>query len=376
MSFHTMRLLIELSLSLHFFIRLRVAFGGGWWQLPVLLWMALMLAPLLLQGAGLVPQSVMAGLLYVWPLWLGFLLFFTLSALALDAARLVTGAAGALGGRAWWGLLAGKRAVPLALGLALVLSAYSYYMAYNPRLVRVEFYSDKLPEGLDGLRVVQLTDIHLSRFVTHKDLRRITALAASAEPDILVVTGDLVDTDMTGRADEADLFPAINPRFGSFAVLGNHELYAGEKNSLDFYRKAGLRLLRGEAVECGGIVIAGVDDENFGERGNRRPAGQLLRSVKDSGKFVLFLKHRPALAPGTAERFDLQLSGHTHGGQIWPGHFLIKRVNGVLYGLNYTSSKSAVFTSRGAGFWGLPMRFLAPPEVVLIEIRRKNSPVG
>ena len=373
MSFYAMRLLIELSLSLHFFIRLRAAFGGGWWQLPVLLWMGLMLIPIFMQGSGLVPRSVMDVLPYVWPLWLGFLLFFTLAAISLDGLRLLTGAAGAVSGHSWWAVLKAKRAVPAALGLALLMSLYSYYMAYNPRLVKVAFQSGKLPEGVDSLRIVHLTDIHLSRFVTNRDLRRIAALAARAEPDILVVTGDLVDTDMKNRQDDALVFTeTIKPRYGSFAVFGNHERYAGEKNSADFYRAAGLRLLRGEAVESGGIVVAGVDDEGFGESANRQPAGQLLRSFKDSGKFVLFLKHRPALAPGTAEVFDLQLSGHTHGGQIWPGHFLIKRVNGVLHGLHYTSSKSAVYTSRGAGFWGLPMRFLAPPEVTLIEITRKN----
>ena len=396
MSFYTMRLMIELILSLHFFLRLRLAFGGGWWQLPVLLWTALMLAPMLMQGAGVIPRPLMDILTQVWPIWLGYLILFFVVSLCFDFLHLGTGLAGSVCGHKWWSILAGKRTVPVTLVFALLASFYAYYEAHHPSLVKIEIFTGKMPEGIDTLRIVQLTDVHLGRFIGLSELENMIRLVREADPDILVVTGDLVDGDMSTRAKEAALLASIKPRLGTWAVLGNHEKYAGGQNSLDFYQKAGLRLLRGQAGEIGGLVVAGLDDEVFGDAGNKEPIDKILAKYRDDGRFVLLLKHRPALAPGTGGLFDLQLSGHTHGGQIWPGHLLAQKANGgILHGLNYQeensnrrsaslnppdeilhglthkpSNKNAVYTSRGAGFWGLPMRFLAPPEVTLIELKR------
>ncbi len=375
MSFQTMRLLIEIMLGLHFLFRCRAAFGGGWWQAPVLFWMALMLIPMLAQHRDLVPSLVTEVLLYIWPFWLGFLVFFALAGLALDLARLAGGLTGVMLGRNWWLALEAKRAVPLAMGLALALFIYAYYEAHHPRLVTLEIPTDKLPSGVDKLRIVQLSDIHLNRFVTRQELERIIELAAEARPDLLVVTGDLVDTDMHERADDAALLAAIKPRYGALAVFGNHEYYSGEENARRFYQRADLTLLHGEAVVAGGLIVAGVNDEAFGDQGNRQPAEKLLRAAQHDPRFVLLLKHRPNLAPNTRGLFDLQLSGHTHGGQIWPGHIFIKLMNGRLIGLfdEKPGHRSQTYISRGAGFWGLPLRFLAPPEVTVIELKRFSA---
>lgn len=374
MSWQMMRLLVEVGLSLYFFTRCRVAFGGGWWQLPVLLWLSLTLTPMFFMRRGLLSQEAIELLMWVWPVWLCYMVLFVLSTLGLDLSRLGLGLAGRMSGHDWWGLLAAKKAVPVALVLSLLLSGYAWYEAHQPRLTRLEIESPRLPEDRDSLRIVHLTDIHLSRYVRRGELGRIIELAASARPDLLVVTGDLVDTDMSNRAGEAGLLAAIAPPDGAFAVMGNHELYAGEVNSVDFHQRAGLRLLRGEAVEAGGIVVAGIDDEIFDGRSDREAAGPLLARYKNDPRLVLFLKHRPRPAPGTEGLFDLQLSGHTHGGQFFPGHLFALLANDFLYGLYQSPERGAVFVSRGAGFWGMPMRFLAPPEVVLIEIKRPNEP--
>lgn len=369
MSWQLMRLLVELSLSIHLFVRLRLAFSGGCWQLPVFLWMGLMMLPVFFMRRGFISAEAMEVLMWAWPVWLGFLVIFMVCAVGLDLARLAGGLAGALAGQSWWGVLASKRAVPAALILAALLTAHSYYQAYHPRLVEVEIFTRRLPQGVDKLRIAQLTDVHLSRFIGHNNLKYMFEAIAKARPDLLVVTGDLVDTDMNGRAGEAELLAALKPRFGSYAVLGNHEMYAGQANALDFHRRAGLRVLRGEAVEAGGLVIAGVDDEIFQGRGDMETAASLLARYQGDPRFVLFLKHRPAPAPGANGLFDLQLSGHTHGGQIFPGHFIIKKFNTYLYGLYSLSDRSILYVSRGAGFWGLPIRFLAPPEITIIDLK-------
>lgn len=305
---------------------------------------------------------------------MGYLILFTLSGLGLDLIRLLSGLAGTLAGKSWWGLLAAKKAVPAALILAFLLAAFSYYEAFHPRVAKVELFSSRLPDGLESLRIVQLTDVHLSRFIGRSNLKGMVDKAQAAQPDILVVTGDLVDADMSQRMGEAELLAAFQLRFGSYAVLGNHEMYAGQVNSVNFYKKAGLHLLRGEAVEAGGLIIAGIDDEAFGSRGNVLPPDKLLDAYRTDPRFVLFLKHRPEPAPGTDGLFDLQLSGHTHGGQIFPGHLIIKKANGgFLHGLYSLSSRSSIYVSRGAGFWGLPYRFLATPEITVIDIKRKAA---
>jgi predicted MPP superfamily phosphohydrolase len=297
-----------------------------------------------------------------------------MAALGLDLIRLFLLLAGKLAGQAWRPLLAAKKAVPLALLLAFAMTTNSIYMAYHPRLTKIEFPTTKLPAGVDSLRIGLVSDIHLSRFIRCNDLKYMLNLYDGFNLDFLVLTGDVVDTDMTGRMEEAELLAALKPRYGLFAVMGNHERYTGEKNALDFFHRAGVRVLRGEIAEAGGLVLAGLDDESFGGSGDGQTAEKLLSTLQLQGdpRFILLLKHRPALAQGTAGLFDLQLSGHTHGGQIWPAHFLIKKINGALKGLNYdASSRSAVYTTSGAGFWGLPMRFMAPAEVALIELRRK-----
>lgn len=364
-----MRLLVEVGLSLYLFSRCRLAWGRGWWQLPVLLWLALMLVPVFLMRRGLVSQSAIEVLMWLGPLWLGYTVLFALSSFGLDLIRLGLGLAGRLIGRDGWGLVPARRVAPAALILSLLLSGYAWHEAHRPRLVRLEIESPRLPPGVDSLRIVHLTDIHLSRYVRRADLERITSLARAARPDLLVVTGDLVDTDMRKRADEAGLLAGIKPRYGAFAVTGNHELYSGESNALDFYRRAGLRLLRGEAVEAGGIIVAGMDDEAFGGRNDREPAARLLRPYRSDPRFVLLLKHRPAPAPGTEGLYDLQLSGHTHGGQFFPGHLFAGLAHQYFQGFYRNPGRGAIYVNRGAGFWGLPMRFLAPPEVLLVELK-------
>lgn len=376
MSWQMMRLLVELGLGLYFFSRCRLAFGGGWWQLPLLIWLALMLGPVYLMRRGLVSQEAIEVLMWLGPMWLCYMVLFVLSSLGLDLARLGLGLAGRFSGHDWWGLLAAKRAVPLALVLSLMLSGYAWYEAHQPRLVHLSIESPRRPPGSEALRIVQLSDIHLSRYVRRAELSRITELARAARPDILAVTGDLVDTDMRGRIEEAKLLAAIQPRYGAFAVTGNHELYSGEGQALDFYRQAGLQVLRGEAVEAGGIIVAGADDEIFGGRNDREPLGRLLSRYQPDPRFVLLLKHRPAPAPNTGGLYDLQLSGHSHGGQFFPGHIFAWLAHKYFYGLYESSGRSAVYVSRGAGFWGMPMRFLAPPEVVLIEIKAPAEPAG
>jgi predicted MPP superfamily phosphohydrolase len=162
-------------------------------------------------------------------------------------------------------------------------------------------------------------------------------------------------------------FKAYTPPLGAYAVIGNHEHYAGMDNSLRFLQTAGFTVLRGEAAVTGGIVLAGVDDPGTRDPGHpaRLDTRKALESVTGDD-FVVLLKHQPVVDHGTP--FDLQLSGHVHGGQIFPFVYLTRLIYGVHTGLTRLADGRLLYVSRGAGTWGPPIRLFAPPGITLITI--------
>ena len=152
-------------------------------------------------------------------------------------------------------------------------------------------------------------------------------------------------------------------------MTGNHEYYAGIDQALDFTRKAGFTVLRGQATETAGITIAGVDDSTAADirGGHEVDERQLLGPLPDS-KFTLFLKHRPVVEKGSAGLFDLQLSGHIHKGQIFPFYLITRLFYPVKTGLSHLQGKATLYVSRGTGTWGPPVRVLAPPEITVIDL--------
>ena len=251
-------------------------------------------------------------------------------------------------------------------GLAIVLvgAAYFFFEAWNVGETRITLETDKLPRGVERLRIVHLTDVHLGGLYGTGRFRRVMEIVRQAQPDLFVVTGDLVDGNMEFRTEESRLLSDHGARYGAFAVTGNHEAYYGLDQAVAFMEGAGLSVLRDRVAESGGIVVAGLDDPAVYEEGERWPA---MLELASQDRFVLLLKHRPGILEESRGRFDLQLSGHTHGGQLWPFDYSMRRVYGHRPGLAKHGS-AAVYVSNGAGFWGAPFRFLAPPEVTVIDL--------
>jgi len=201
-------------------------------------------------------------------------------------------------------------------------------------------------------------------------LSRILDVVRAAKPDILVSTGDLLDGQIDGIKDLGDEFQKIKPPYGKFAVNGNHEYYVGIDKARQFCKAAGFVLLNNKAFDIPGIlVIAGVDDLTAGRYGLQRDfrERQLLSKVPKD-RFVLVLKHRPLLDEASKGLFDLQLSGHTHKGQIFPFSLIIKLLFPIDAGLLKLADGAALYVSRGSGTWGPPMRLLSPPEVTIIDL--------
>jgi predicted MPP superfamily phosphohydrolase len=318
------------------------------------------------------PARVLSSIAYFW---MAAVFLFFCGSLLFDSATLVTRIVG-------WitrydvspHLVPVKTSFSISLGLALVICAYGYFEAKDIRAERQVIETTKLPPGIDRLVIVQISDVHLGLINRRERFIPMIKAVRDAKPDLFVVTGDLVDAQINHLSGLAEMLQAIKAKYGKYAIMGNHEYYAGPERSLAFIREAGLTMLRDEAAMGGPITIVGVDDLtalqlNIG----RRSSAKKLLSGLPRDKFILLLKHQPHIDPNTIGLFDLQLSGHTHKGQIFP-FTLLTRLTFPLNAGNYDLGKgSLLHVSRGTGTWGPPIRFLAPPEVTVIELVRKPA---
>ena len=194
-------------------------------------------------------------------------------------------------------------------------------------------------------------------------------LIEKADPDVIVSTGDMVDGQVPRIEQFAQHIARINPRLGKYAVLGNHDFYSGLPASLWFHEAAGFKVIRGECITIApGLRLAGVDDPVgnwMGQRCWSSEAGVL--PPRSADVVTILLKHRPKVSKAALGRFDLQLSGHTHGGQISADRVALvgRRMRS---GMNHLGDGTAAYVSRGTGTWGAPMRLFSPPEVALIRL--------
>jgi predicted MPP superfamily phosphohydrolase len=366
--------LIYAGLHLYAFLKARAAIGFGTaWAICLALFMLLMIAaPFItrvLEKSGNETAARVSA--YAGYTWLGLLFLFSSYAFLMDALRLVLHAGG---------LISGRNISPpgmspsylffLPLVLAVVTSVYGYFEARDIRTERVTIRTSRIPAEVGRLRIVQISDVHLGLIVREERLKRILSIVKAAHPDILVSTGDLVDGEICKLNHLSDLFAEIKPRYGKYAVTGNHEFYAGFEQAKCFTEGAGFTLLRGDAVIPGGVInVAGVDDPAGGIYGlSKNISEEVLLADLPEDKFTILLKHRPIVDKNAAPFFDLQLSGHVHGGQIFPFTVATWLYYPVISGYVKVSDRAYLYESRGAGTWGPPIRFLAPPEVAVIDL--------
>jgi len=267
-----------------------------------------------------------------------------------------------------------KVSAPQAFFLPLIAAVLAAgYGTLEARNIRTETIVLNSPKITRPIRIVQISDVHLGLLIREPRLSRILDKVVAASPDLLVSTGDLVDGQTDSLNGVGNLLKEIKTPLGKYAVTGNHEFYAGLDRSLEFMRQAGFRVLRGEGATVAGLInIAGVDDPVVRSYGRSREVPEhVLLSGLPKDKFTLFLKHRPDVEKSSQGPFDLQLSGHAHKGQIFPWTLIVRLVFPRIAGLYDLSSGSRLYVSRGSGTWGPPIRFLAPPEVTVIDLRKE-----
>jgi uncharacterized protein len=312
------------------------------------------------------PARALALLGYVW---MGFL-FLTFSALAaLFFLKLLLGGLARFLPALSAFIPSGAIGPAVALALAVALGIYGLIDAERLRVEQVRIETELLPPQVARLTIAQISDVHLGLIHRERVLRRVTAVLTELRPDLLVATGDLVDAQIDHLDGLSRHLAELSPPLGKFAVTGNHEFYAGLEQALAFTERSGFTVLRQQTVEVGPLLLAGVDDP----AGGAVDEEALLRG-RDRQRFTVLLKHRPTVHPLAGELFDLQLSGHSHRGQIFPFNVLTGLAYPLQDGLYTLAGGAKLYTSRGTATWGPPMRVFAPPEITLIELVHRTSP--
>jgi uncharacterized protein len=257
-----------------------------------------------------------------------------------------------------------------------VLLVWGYFEAMRvPRVKEVRITLPRLGRGLDGTRVVLLTDTHYGPIDRAGWSAKVTAAVNELDADIVCHTGDIADGTVERRREQAAPLEAIKARLARVYVTGNHEYFGDAIGWLDHMRHLGWEPLHNHhvVVERGGdrLVIAGIDDataHHSGHPGHRADLATALTGA-DPSLPVLLLAHQPKqIGQAEAADVDLQISGHTHGGQIWPFNYLVRLDQPAVAGLSRRTDRTQLYTSRGTGFWGPPFRIFAPSEITLITL--------
>ncbi len=332
------------------------------------------------------PRSAASPLLWVGYTWLGVVFFLVLFLGLADVARIVTLALTSLrhardgGGpsdperRLAFSRLFGGTAAVLGFGASTV----GVVSALSPVQVRkVKVAIDRLARGSHGTRIVQLTDVHVGPTIGRSFIEDVVARVNALEPDVVAITGDLVDGTVEELREHVAPLAKLRAKHGVFFVTGNHEYYSGADAWIAHLRELGVRVLRNEHVPLGGeegFDLAGIDDASSrGQAHGHGPDLEKALAGRDAARPVVLLAHQPrGIERADALGVDLQLSGHTHGGQMFPWNFLVKLQQPFVAGLHQLT-RAQIYVSCGTGYWGPPMRVGTTAEITEIELVPKVS---
>jgi uncharacterized protein len=262
--------------------------------------------------------------------------------------------------------------------VSVVLLVWGYIEAMRvPRVRRVDVAIERLGAGLSGVTVALLTDTHYGPIDRARWSSRVIDKVNELDADIVCHTGDIADGSVAQRREQAAPLGRARARLARTYVTGNHEYFGEAQGWLDHMRELGWEPLHNRhiVVERDGarLVVAGVDDRTAGSSGlggHRADHAAALAGV-DPDLPVLLLAHQPKQVDAAVEHgVDLQISGHTHGGQIWPFNLLVRLDQPAVAGLSRHGSRTQLYTSRGTGFWGPPFRVFANSEITLLTLRR------
>ncbi|MEV6845306.1 metallophosphoesterase [Actinoplanes sp. NPDC051411] len=371
-------LIFGVDLAIHFYLWKRLVrdVGGPGWKRVAGTVVAVVLAILVPLTVG----ATRGGHLWwlAWPgyVWIGLMFYLLVALVPLEVPRLALVRLWRPTARTSGGEESLSRRQAIARGAAIVAglaatgtTGYGMRTALGPpRLQRVQMPLAKLPRSMDGMRLAIVSDIHLGPLKGTHHVGRIVDLINSVTADIVCVVGDLVDGSVAELGRFAEPLRGIESRHGAYFVTGNHEYYSGFAPWIDEIKELGVRPLRNERVEIGGLDLAGVNDLGGVQYGDGPDFARALGG-RDPGRPVVLMAHQPVVARDAAPfGVDLQVSGHTHGGQMAPFNLLVKLQQPVVSGFGRVDGVP-VFVTNGAGFWGPPLRVGAPPQVTVMDLR-------
>ncbi|MFB7210201.1 metallophosphoesterase [Streptomyces sp. NPDC056255] len=248
----------------------------------------------------------------------------------------------------------------------------TYGVLRGPRVKRITVPLAKLPRSAHGFRIAVVSDIHLGPILGRDHTRRIVDTINRTQPDLVAVVGDLVDGTVADLGPAAEPLARLRARHGNYFVTGNHEYYSGAAQWVDEVRELGLHPLENARVEIAGFDLAGVNDV-AGESEGQGPDFARALGDRDRNRAAVLLAHQPVVIhDAVAHGVDLQLSGHTHGGQLWPGNFIADLANPTGAGLDRYGD-TQLYVSRGAGAWGPPVRVGAPSDITVVELASRQA---
>ena len=312
-------------------------------------------------------------LVWVGSFWLALMLYLILGAVLVDLLRLL---------HRWFHILpaAVTDHLPCArlVAFAAVLAAaaltvgFGFWNARSPQVRRLAVTIPKVVEGRTSLRIAMASDIHLGTLVGNSLVGDLVTAVAGLRPDLILLPGDIVDDDLEPviRQDLGRQLLQLRAPLGVWACTGNHEYIGGAEPAVRYLEAHGIRVLRDEAVALpGGIWLAGREDRMKGRftGAERRPLAEVLRAA-DRARPVILMDHQPfRLDDATRHGVDLQVSGHTHHGQLWPLSLITRSIYPISYGYGRIGG-TQIYVSCGFGTWGPPVRVGNRPEIVLIEV--------
>ncbi len=274
------------------------------------------------------------------------------------------------------------RVVSLSAQLVLLIATIATLVGLlnarrRARIVNVEIPLPNLPEGLQGFTIAQISDIHVGPTIKRGYVDAIVDAVNGLKADVIAVTGDVVDGSVRDLAPHTEPFGRLEAKYGTYFVTGNHEYYSGEAAWTAEFRRLGLKVLMNEHVVVShrgeSIVLAGVADysaHHFNPQQKSDPQRALQDAPSNAGARIL-LAHQPRSAQAASDAgFDLQLSGHTHGGQFWPWNMFVRLQQPFTAGLHRLNDLR-VYISRGTGYWGPPKRLGAPSEITRLTLVRQ-----
>lgn len=261
------------------------------------------------------------------------------------------------------------------LAVSAGLLAWGYVEAMRvPRVKRVDVAIAGLGEELDGTRLVVISDTHYGPLNRVRWSEKLAAAVNALDPDIVAHAGDIADGTPERRKEQAAPLGTVQSRLAKVYVTGNHEYFSEAQGWVDHMEALGWEALHNRHIVvtrgAAKLVLAGVDDAIAEASGVAGHGADFDRALEDVDGPVVLLAHQPKQVRLARDRVDLQISGHTHGGQIWPFHYLVRLDQKWLHGLSRHGERTQLYTTRGSGFWGPPFRIFAPSEITLITLRK------